>query len=136
MDLFESNYSALQPQHRDFDDVSRQFLECMSILTPRAWSFLSQGCKLLENVRDPVDFTWLQDVRSSDMVDMSEKLNYHKLPRCVNRVYEVEMGNTEDLRSNLFRLGVHCLLYGGYLSSVCYDCFHPKTRSIRSILYS
>ncbi|KAF9682759.1 hypothetical protein SADUNF_Sadunf05G0141900 [Salix dunnii] len=112
LESFEVNLSFGQDQIRkaDFDSVSNRFLDCFGSLLQKVWGFLIQGCRYLEVFKDPTDFTldiWDFDVRfTHNDVDFNCWAN--------KSASEIEdLGYVDQWRMNIFKLGVHCLLYGG-----------------------
>lgn len=150
MDKFELGFPSQQTRKREFDAMCREFLMCVSIITPKVWSFLVQGCQYLKAIKDPIDFSWLGCLRASCIRDLNTQLLHHSfnldsessfnldsqsgveggLVKCIDG----ELAN--ERRTNIFELGVHCLLYGGYLSCICYGHRQHRTDCIRNVLHS
>ncbi|GAB4861108.1 hypothetical protein Ancab_036266 [Ancistrocladus abbreviatus] len=128
LDKFEAKFYCTQTQNAQFDEISSQFLNCVSIITPMVWSFLVQGCNYLKDIVNPINFNWLKAMRASYVGDSctqsccNELFSSHTAQGNIIRYNE--QGPASNERMSLFQLGVHCLLYGGYLSGICYGHSH------------
>ncbi|XP_021737755.1 protein SET DOMAIN GROUP 41-like [Chenopodium quinoa] len=135
MDNFKSHYIFTQTQNKYFDNTTQVFHKCTSIITPKVWSFLIQGCKNLKDVKDPIDFSWIQVKRTFEYT-WSQQAEFNSchgsengdLSKCVSGDESI------DVRTATYQLGVHCLLYGGFLSSICYGHSY-NTQLIRNVIY-
>ncbi|XP_062097704.1 protein SET DOMAIN GROUP 41 [Humulus lupulus] len=65
----ETNLLRGQAQYSDFENISSQFLNCITNLTERAWLFLTRSCHHLKVFKDPIDFGWLATRRYVDLWD-------------------------------------------------------------------
>ncbi|KAJ7969808.1 Protein SET DOMAIN GROUP 41 [Quillaja saponaria] len=112
----------------DFEDVTSKFLDCVANSTPKVWRFLVSGCHFLRLFKDPIDFNWLRTTENSSMWDFQT----HCSSSNMGSYYDDEessvgsgaLGSTEHQRVQISQLGAHCLVYGGYLASICYG--HPS----------
>ncbi|KAJ6306817.1 hypothetical protein OIU78_022015 [Salix suchowensis] len=97
-------------------------------------------CSLLESceaaatwkrLKDPTDFTldiWDFDVRlTHNDVDFKNWANK-------SASGTEDLGYIDQWRMDIFQLGVHCLLYGGFLAGICYGPHSHWTNHIRSAL--
>ncbi|CAK7346765.1 unnamed protein product [Dovyalis caffra] len=111
-----------ETQKADFDSISSRFLDCISSLLQKVWGFLIQGCCYLKMFKVPTDFSWLG--KSLDMWDFDAHLTHNDLDfNCWTNesISGVEaLGYTDQCRINIFQLGAHCLLYGGFLAGICH----------------
>ncbi|KAJ8446056.1 hypothetical protein Cgig2_017558 [Carnegiea gigantea] len=147
MDKFELGFPSQQTRKREFDAMSREFLMCVSIMTPKVWSFLVQGCQYLKAIKDPIDFSWLGYLRVSCIRDLNAQLPHHSFSLDSESSFNLDSESgvegglvkcvdgelAHERRTNIFELGVHCLLYGGYLSCICYGHRQHRTDYIRNI---
>ncbi|XP_059630336.1 protein SET DOMAIN GROUP 41 isoform X2 [Cornus florida] len=107
VDVFENSFVHSHAQNADFEDISREFLNCMKNITPKVWGFLvRKGC-YLKLIKDPIDFRWLGTVKDLEIFD------------CIAHLGDCDTKRSVSTSEEIFHLGVHCLLYGGFLSSIC-----------------
>ncbi|KAK6938267.1 SET domain [Dillenia turbinata] len=117
MDNFKIKHRVFNSQvEGKFEEVSREFLDCISNISRRVWSCLIHGYHHLKEIEDPVDFSWLQ-ARNG--------------PRFAIKFTSKTRQYTKQDREDVFQLGVHCMLYGGYLSSTCYNCSSQLNHCIK-----
>ncbi|KAM6542337.1 hypothetical protein CsatB_006784 [Cannabis sativa] len=127
----ETNLLHGQTQFSDFENLSSQFLNCItSLTTEKAWLFLTRNCSHLKVFKDPLDFSWLATERFFNLwecpihcSDNNETISKHEAQ---------EFGNHG--RIHLLQLGYHCLLYGSYLGSLCFGEHSHLVRHIQNIL--
>ncbi|KAJ8762109.1 hypothetical protein K2173_007217 [Erythroxylum novogranatense] len=110
----------------DFERTSREFLDCITSLSHKVWHLLSGGCYYLKLFKDPFDLGRHEMFSSFSYSDFQMKANTAR--------FQVQNYGREE-RTDIFQLGVHCLLYGGFLSSICYGQSSHWTTHIRSVLY-
>nr|TKS03648.1 protein SET DOMAIN GROUP 41 isoform X1 [Populus alba] len=138
LESFEVNLSFGQDQIRKagFDSVSSSFLDCIGSLLQEVWGFLIQGDRYLKMFKDPTGFSWLG--KSLDIWDFDAELSHNDVDfNCwTNKsVSGIEaLGYTDQWRINTFQLGVHCLLYGGFLAGICYGPHSHWMSHIRGAL--
>ncbi|KAK9994544.1 hypothetical protein SO802_024247 [Lithocarpus litseifolius] len=113
-----------EAQYADFEDISSEFLDCVTIIAQKVWSFLIHGCCYLRVFKDPIDFSWLGTSKYSSLRDVQPHL-------CST---DEEHGYTLQERMHIFQLGIHCLLYGAYLASICYGRHSHLTCQVQNIL--
>uniref|UniRef100_A0A7C9EEM5 [histone H3]-lysine(4) N-trimethyltransferase n=1 Tax=Opuntia streptacantha TaxID=393608 RepID=A0A7C9EEM5_OPUST len=150
MEKFELDFSSIQTRKREFDAMSREFFMCVSIMTPKVWSFLVQDCQYLKAIIDPIDFSWLGYLRASCIWDHNTQLLHHNFNLGSESSFNLDSESgvegglakcsdgelVNERRTSIFELGVHCLLYGGYLSCICYGHHQHRTDYIRNVLHS
>ncbi|KAK4571525.1 hypothetical protein RGQ29_030098 [Quercus rubra] len=124
MDNFKAILFHREAQNADFEDISSEFLDCVTIITQKVWSFLTHGCCYLRAFKDPIDFSWLGTSKYSSLRDVQPHL-------CSTAEGH---GYTLQERMHIFQLGVHCLLYGGYLANICYGRHSHLTSQVQNIL--
>ncbi|XP_062017419.1 protein SET DOMAIN GROUP 41-like [Rosa rugosa] len=134
MDKFET-YSFHDPvKHADFEHASKEFLDCVTNLTQKVWYFLVQGCRYLGLCKNPIDFCWLDTSKYSSECEV---LTQSTGTNCGNKRSfsgsEAEE-DTNQLRMYVLYLGVHCLLYGEFLASICYGRYSHLTCHVLNIL--
>ncbi|XP_008237847.2 PREDICTED: protein SET DOMAIN GROUP 41 [Prunus mume] len=136
-DKFETDSFHGQVRYADFDYVSNEFVDCVTNFTQNVWNFLGLGCQYLRVVKNPIDFSWLGTIRYSSVgEDIVRSSGTEVASKCGagRRISGSEAeGYNNQVRMCLFKLGVHCLLYGGYLASICYGNSH-LTRNVDKIL--
>ncbi|GMH01021.1 hypothetical protein Nepgr_002860 [Nepenthes gracilis] len=139
LENFEGNFSCTRDQSVEFDETSQQFLYCISVITPTAWSFLVQGCHYLKDIKDPINFSWLGAIRTSYIGDFHAQLGHNELYSSYaakgNIPRSNELGPGSEERTSTFQLGVHCLVYGGYLSGICYGHHSYMMSYMQNLLY-
>jgi hypothetical protein len=130
MENFKAILYHRQPQNADFEGISSEFLDCVTNITQKVWSFLIHGCQFLRVFKDPIDFGWLGTMKYS-----GTSVEPHLSSTAVDSYHGTE-GSVSICEAHMyiFQLGVHCLLYGGYLASICYGRHSHLTDHIRSIL--
>ncbi|XP_024199137.1 protein SET DOMAIN GROUP 41 isoform X2 [Rosa chinensis] len=134
MDKFET-YSFHDPvKQADFEHASKEFLDCVTNLTQKVWYFLVQGCRYLGLCKNPIDFCWLDTSKYSSECEV---LTQSTGTNCGNKRSfsgsEAEE-DTNQLRMYVLYLGVHCLLYGEFLASICYGRYSHLTCHVHNIL--
>jgi SET and MYND domain-containing protein len=137
LESFEVNLSFGQDQIRKagFDSVSSRFLDCIGSLLQEVWGFLIQSDRYLKMFKDPTGFSWLG--KSLDIWDFDAELTHNDVDfNCwANKsVSGIEALGYNHWRINTFQLGVHCLLYGGFLAGICYGPHSHWSSHIRSAL--
>lgn len=99
-------------------DVEVKFLNCTTDIAPKVWKFLvvENGC--LEVVKDPMDFRWFERLMSGADHSMN-----------------VEGNEGQERVELIFRLGAHCLLYGGILSNISYGHDSHWSNYVRRLIF-
>ncbi|XP_027925238.1 protein SET DOMAIN GROUP 41 [Vigna unguiculata] len=122
----------------DFENVSNEFICCVSDITQKVWGFLISDCPFLRSCKDPINFSWLMSTKSSDTMDVEVCDNKsYKTEICYthepeNSIYICEEPtSTDDVVACLLQLGLHCLAYGGLLGSICYG---PQSHMVCRVL--
>ncbi|XP_077241378.1 protein SET DOMAIN GROUP 41-like isoform X2 [Tasmannia lanceolata] len=108
-----------------FDVVCKGFLACISRISPKVWPFLVHGLPYLKDINDPLDFSWL------GMTARHEAQALIGGCECEGVAYIEE----ETIWKGLVLFALHCLLYGGYLTSVCYGPHCYLIGHVRNLLY-
>ncbi|XP_043719184.1 protein SET DOMAIN GROUP 41 isoform X2 [Telopea speciosissima] len=134
-----SSWSLINEQSLPHSDLQSSLHSRCSRFSPRVWPFLVHGHPFLRHFIDPVDFEWLGMPRTSTLGDYRPRigatdvrLDYGDERSCGACTCEGEC--TDGERSDIFHFGAHCLLYGGYLSSICYGYHGSLTRYARNVL--
>ncbi|CAL5386418.1 unnamed protein product [Camellia sinensis] len=69
VNMFETNFAFNQARNVVFEDISREFLNCITSIRPKVWTFLiERGC-YLKIIEDPIDFRWVGTMMSFRMLD-------------------------------------------------------------------
>ncbi|XP_010062108.2 protein SET DOMAIN GROUP 41 isoform X2 [Eucalyptus grandis] len=113
--------------YADFENISGDFMGCIAVLTKMIWGFLARGSHYLQAVKDPVDFGWLGTVEIVNEYNFGAHLDDTGLDFYCERdqTYKLHASYDQERRPLLFQLGVHCLMYGGLLWSICYGRTPP-----------
>lgn len=133
MDKFEANVITSQAPNAEFEDISKEFLNCITNITPKVWTFLIEDSHYLRVIRDPIDFRWLTKIRDPHISDFGANVGNSNMVRSFSRC-EMQ-GYDNQKRVNIFQLGAHCLLYGEFLSRIYSGKDLYLTSSFQSLLY-
>lgn len=120
----KTNLNFVGTEFEAFEDISRDFRDCVTGVTTEVWGFLAYNCHYLELFRDPINFSWLA---GSDV--------WHSGGSCGHRAssrYDWN-GYSNKQRENIYKLALHCLMYGGFLSSICYGCPLYWTQNVQNL---
>ncbi|MQL94225.1 hypothetical protein Taro_026878 [Colocasia esculenta] len=124
----------------EFNTTSLRFLGCVSSISSKVWPSVVSGIQCLRDVKNPVDFSWLEKKNVSHQGPVSESVASgvcHSIideeSRCIGCKCETEMRAEED-GGDLYRLAIHCLVYGGFLSTICYGYQSYWVDHIRELL--
>ncbi|XP_028208150.1 protein SET DOMAIN GROUP 41-like isoform X2 [Glycine soja] len=138
MDRFRAGMLNGQIKSADFENVSNEFLHCVSDITQKVWGFLISDCQFLQSCKDPIISSWLMSTKSSSTVDVEVCVN--KTNMCYTNESEnsVSMCHEQTLADHavacIFQLGVHCLAYGGLLASICYGPHSHLVCHVQNVL--
>lgn len=135
MDKFKTIFSCCLGQNAGLEDLSGEFLDCITNIMPKVWSFLKCNCHYLKLVRDPIDLNWLRTMKALDMLELQAPLGATDVNSCCGEEESNFRCESLDERLNLFQLGGHCLLYGGILLNICYGRESVLTCNIRDLLF-
>ncbi|OMO68148.1 hypothetical protein COLO4_29857 [Corchorus olitorius] len=133
MDILDAKLILSQAHIAKFKNISRDFLDCLNNMMSNIWRFLVHGCRYLETIADPIDFRWLgleQDFRAQvkqddeDSIIAEDSIIRNHAELCL-----------DERRINIYEVGIHCLLYGGFLAHICYGRNSPLTTHVLNILY-
>ena len=137
-DKFEANSFGSEAQNGGLENISKQFLNCISSITPKVWSSLIQAHHLCKIFKDPSDSNWLGKMETSKIWDFlahSGCTSMDSSSQHEESINECEaQRDTNQERINMYKLGFHCLLYGGFLSSICYGPSSFLTCYIRNLV--
>ncbi|KAE8726182.1 SET domain-containing protein, putative isoform 3 [Hibiscus syriacus] len=101
-----------QAERANVENISSDFLACVSNMAPMIWRFLINGCHYLETIEDPFDFQWLallnRDEEHDGFVNESSSFEHRA------ELY------TNERRIHIYKVGIHCLMYGVILAQICY----------------
>ncbi|KAJ4700986.1 protein SET DOMAIN GROUP 41-like [Melia azedarach] len=51
--------TCLPKVYRIFKTMSTEILDCITDTTQKVWSLLPHGCRYMQIIKDPIDFSWL-----------------------------------------------------------------------------
>ncbi|KAI3885701.1 hypothetical protein MKX03_027891 [Papaver bracteatum] len=131
-----SDISRSKPRQLEFIDITSSFLACVSNIMPKVWHLLintHHHC-YFKYIKDPMDFSLLSSpklIESQTLLGNTDSSCVHR--RCI--IFEDTGGGVDKQRSNIAQLGIHCLLYGEFLASICYssDCY--LNTYVRNLLF-
>ncbi|XP_015886480.3 protein SET DOMAIN GROUP 41 isoform X2 [Ziziphus jujuba] len=130
VDKFRTIQLDSQVQYADFEDTRRKFLVCVTGFTHEVWSFLVNSCCYLRSFKDPIDFSWSANSKFSSFLEIDARSSSTDMHGC-----EVEEdSDSGKIRIYMFQLGMHCLLYGGYLASICFGGHSSLTCHVQNIV--
>ncbi|XP_004516216.1 protein SET DOMAIN GROUP 41 isoform X3 [Cicer arietinum] len=136
MDRFRDSILNGKIKSEDFENVSNEFIHCVSDITHKVWNFLVYGCHFLKSCKDPISFSWLMSIKNS--VDVGA--NDIKTDMCYTHEPENSIGVSDELAytdhtvAHILQLGRHCLTYGGLLAFVCYGPNSHLVSHVQNIL--
>ncbi|KAF8772477.1 hypothetical protein HU200_005719 [Digitaria exilis] len=112
-------------KYNDFRSTCERFGKQMSSLSFHCWSFLAQGLPCLEQIKNPIDFSWLGTAifRSPLSEDDYANLSAHNPT-------SFAMAPKECILS----LAIYCITYCKYLTSICYGPQHYLADRAKDIL--
>ncbi|KAL5974511.1 hypothetical protein ACLOJK_031176 [Asimina triloba] len=111
----------------EFHKICQGFFYCVQGMLSKLWPVFIHDLDYLKAIEDPVDFRWLGLV-SLQQLDEAQMVVSGEESSCVcGQIDEVE-------ENSLLELAVHCLLFGGYLSGICYSEHGYLSMYIRSLL--
>ncbi|XP_052202658.1 protein SET DOMAIN GROUP 41 [Diospyros lotus] len=114
VEKFGADFAFSQSQSVVLEDISREFLSCIRNITPQVWNFLIHQDLYLKLIKDPLDFRWHGATNSYRILGTERHVGESDSEGSLYRGEEHIWINQENIL--IFRLGVHCLLYGGLLS--------------------
>ncbi|KAK7283561.1 hypothetical protein RIF29_13151 [Crotalaria pallida] len=138
-DKFRACISNGKIRSADFENMSNEFLHCVSDITQNVWTFLVGRCPFLRSCKDPINFRWLMSAKNSSTVDVGAHLDKnvmcysHESENSIH-IFEEEQVCADDARACIFQLGVHCLVYGGILAVICYGHHSHLACHVQNIL--
>lgn len=118
------------------EDLSGEFLNCVTRITLKVWPFLIHRNCFLKLISDPIDFKWIGRLNSVRTLGIESNLANAVHADTESTVSTGESGictNQENIY--LFQLGVHCLLYGGILSTICFGKRSYLDDYMQNLLY-
>ncbi|XP_078434739.1 SET domain-containing protein isoform X2 [Wolffia australiana] len=102
----------------EFRGTSSKFLSCIKEISSKIWPGLFAGIRCLRNeIKNPVDFSWLEG--NNMLHEPIGAADFNSFKFCIGCKCEREICVGDDQES-VFRLMVHCLVYGIYLGIVGY----------------
>ncbi|KAK4722230.1 hypothetical protein R3W88_012463 [Solanum pinnatisectum] len=131
LDRFRYKFADCHDENAEFADVTSQFLSCVTDTTPKIWDFLTEEGGYLKVVEDPINFRWL----GSRMPSFSHFATHATSPSADKTDSGLEAeDNHNEIRVKLFLLGIHCLIYGAFLSTVWFGPNSPLMSKVESLL--
>ncbi|XP_059281229.1 protein SET DOMAIN GROUP 41-like [Lycium ferocissimum] len=119
-------------ENPEFAEVTSKFLNCVTAITPKIWDFLVEDGGYLKVVEDPINFRWLGGSRMSSFTHFATHATSPNADK-TNSGLEAQDYHSE-IRVNLFLLGIHCLIYGAFLSTICFGSHSPLMSKVESLL--
>ncbi|XVF64292.1 hypothetical protein PTKIN_Ptkin09bG0157000 [Pterospermum kingtungense] len=125
MDIFDAKLILSEAQRANFENITIDFINCVSNMKPKIWRFLVDGCSYLETFEDRFDFRWIGHDHEDSKFITEDSIFRH----------EVEW-YTNERRVHIYEVGIHCLLYGGILAYICYGQISHLSTHILNVLYN
>lgn len=119
LDRFRNNSTNSRDKNAEFAEVTSQFLSCVTDVTQNIWGFLIEEGSYLKVVEDPINFRWLGSSMPHSTSHLADK---------------TDVGYHDEIRVKLFLLGIHCIIYGAFLSTVCFGPNSPLMSKVESLL--
>ncbi|KAL5713279.1 hypothetical protein ACHQM5_015371 [Ranunculus cassubicifolius] len=116
----------------EFEDISIVFMKCASTLSSKVWPFLIEGKDYFKDINDPVDFSWIPSRADSTFGVLHTHVSGGNGQYC-----DLKCGTEHykhGVNGSVSQLGAHCLLYGGYLASICYGRSCYWTNNVGNLL--
>lgn len=114
---FFTNLFCGQHPIMEFEDARKQLQNSIGDRISKTWSFLNdEGGSFLKQINDLDLSCFLIRGVSTDSKAIPTIRNQERERNVL--VSELECSN--QLRGNLFQLGIHCLVFAAFLSSICY----------------
>ncbi|XP_059280010.1 protein SET DOMAIN GROUP 41-like isoform X2 [Lycium ferocissimum] len=131
LDRFRDKFADGHDENPEFAEVTSKFLNCVTAITPKIWDFLVEDGGYLKVVEDPINFRWL----GSRMSSFTHFATHATSPNAdkTNSGLEAQDYHSE-IRVNLFLLGIHCLIYGAFLSTICFGSHSALMSKVESLL--
>uniref|UniRef100_A0A1D1XMT9 Protein SET DOMAIN GROUP 41 n=1 Tax=Anthurium amnicola TaxID=1678845 RepID=A0A1D1XMT9_9ARAE len=123
----------------EFQSTSLRFLDCVLRISSKVWLFMVSGIQCLTDVKSPIDFSCLGKKNVSHQILVREGVAAgpchfgNEECVCIGCKCEAEVHAEEGIK-NLYQLAIHCLVYGGYLSTICYGCQSYWINHVRKLL--
>ncbi|VFQ86714.1 unnamed protein product [Cuscuta campestris] len=99
----------------ELQEMTQQFMNCITDYIPKVWHILAEEGPFLKLVKDPIDFKWIGSTEFSVLDPPVHVADSSELKSSA----ETEGVDLNHGRECLFQVGLHCSLYGSFLSSVC-----------------
>ncbi|XP_009605470.1 protein SET DOMAIN GROUP 41 [Nicotiana tomentosiformis] len=132
LDRFRDTCANIHDRNAEFAEITSEFLNCITDITPKIWGFLiEEGGGYLNVVEDPINFRWLES-RTSSVTHFATHATSGNAKE-TNSGFEVVQYHRE-MRVNLFQLSIHCLLYGAFLSTICFGPHSPLMSKVENLL--
>ncbi|KAH1151749.1 hypothetical protein GYH30_045309 [Glycine max] len=138
MDRFRAGMLNGRIKSADFENVSNEFLHCVSDITQKVWGFLISDCQFLQSCKDPIISSWLMSTKSSSTVNVEVCVNKTNMRYTHESENSVSLGHEQTYADHaiacIFHLGLHCLAYGGLLASICYGPHSHLVCHVQNVL--
>ncbi|KAK9096405.1 hypothetical protein Sjap_021902 [Stephania japonica] len=119
----------------ELHEISEAFIRCVSRISSRVWPFMIKDRPYLNDIKHPIDYSWLLSLKSSNSEKSCAGFDSGTVGCSENGMYlgcpcAAEDCNIEE-KKWIYQLAAHCLLYGGYLVSICYGRRHYLHNYVR-----
>jgi SET and MYND domain-containing protein len=104
IDRFKARALNGQIESEEYENVSYEFIHCVSDITPKVWSFLVYGCDFLKLCKDPINLNWLTSSESDTCYTHESE----------NVIGVCDQAYNDHTGAHILQLGGHCLTYGGF----------------------
>ncbi|CAN4116438.1 unnamed protein product [Withania somnifera] len=132
LDRFRDKFTDCHEENMEFADLTSQFLNCVMGITPKIWDYLVEDGGYLKVVEDPISFRWLGS-RMPSFTHFATHATISNASVKTGSGLEAEEYHSE-IRVNCFRLSIHCLIYGSFLSTLCFSNRSPLMSKVESLL--
>ncbi|WJX71098.1 hypothetical protein P8452_55129 [Trifolium repens] len=124
MDKFKACTLNGQIKSEELENVSIEFIHCISDITPKVWSFLVYGSHFLQLCKDPINFSWPTSSENDTCFTHESE----------NVISVREQAYDDQTGAHILQLGEHCLTYGGLLACICYGPQSHLVSHIQNII--
>ncbi|XP_019249919.1 PREDICTED: protein SET DOMAIN GROUP 41 isoform X1 [Nicotiana attenuata] len=132
LDRIRVTFTNSRDRNAEFAEVTSQFLNCVTDITPKIWGFIiEEGGGYLKEVVDPINLRWLES-RTSSVTHFGTHATSGNAKETDSGFKAVQ--HHRETRVNLFQLSIHCLLYGAFLSTICFGPHSPLTFKVENLL--
>nr|XP_016465424.1 PREDICTED: protein SET DOMAIN GROUP 41-like isoform X1 [Nicotiana tabacum] len=132
LDRIRVTFTNIHDRNAEFAEVTSQFLNCVTNITPKIWGFIiAEGGGYLKEVVDPINLRWLES-RTPSVTHFATHATSGNAKETDSGFAAVQCHR--EMKVNLFQLSIHCLLYGAFLSTICFGPRSPLMSKVENLL--